>query len=90
MVSCFSSNESVISDSILEKSYEISKESAMETLGTMFPELMRTTRVGTSEIQTLRRSDLGMTTRSEIGDISFANNAYYDYNFLTLIYQYRQ
>lgn len=27
---------------------------------------------------------------SEIGDISFANNAYYDYNFLTLIYQYRQ
>ncbi len=53
---------------VAKNPYEISIETAMQTLETMFPEMMRTTRVSASEVKTLRRSDLGMTTRSEDED----------------------
>ncbi len=53
---------------VAKNPYEISIETAMQTLETMFPEMMRTTRVSASEVKTLRRSDLGMTTRAEDED----------------------
>lgn len=69
-VACAESDDLLVNETnaVKENPYEISIESAMQTLETMFPEMMRTTRVGASEVKTLRRSDLGMATRADDAD----------------------
>ena len=69
-VACAESDDLLVSETkpATKNPYEISIESAMQTLETMFPEMMRTTRVGASEVKTLRRSDLGMATRADDAD----------------------
>ena len=70
LVACAESDDLLGNDTkpVEKNPYEISIESAMQTLETMFPEMMRTTRVGASEVKTLRRSDLGMATRADDAD----------------------
>ncbi|MBR5282241.1 MAG: C10 family peptidase [Alistipes sp.] len=70
LVACAESDDLLVNETnaVKENPYEISIESAMQTLETMFPEMMRTTRVGASEVKTLRRSDLGMATRADDAD----------------------